>query len=104
MSKTTGAGCTIAYFKSRPGESLLRYYVRYKELLSKCPHHGLPNWYDLYVFYGGLSKENKIELDMAARGSFLDFTITEAWKLLDTMRQTREAWSSDLGDEGGIKM
>ena len=41
---------------------------------------------------------------MASRGSFLDFTITEAWKLLDTMRQTREAWSSDLGDKWGIKI
>ena len=104
MSKTTGARCTIAYFKNRPGESFLRCYVRYKELLRKCPHHGLPNWYVLYVFYGGLNEANKIEIYMASRGSFLDFTITEACKLLDTIRQTREAWSSDLGDKRGIKI
>ena len=41
---------------------------------------------------------------MTSRESFLDFTITEVWKLLDTMRQIREAWSSNLGDEGGIKI
>lgn len=78
--------------------------MRYKELLNKYPHHGLPNWYVLYVFYGGLSEANKNEIGTASRGSFLDFTITEAWKLLDTMRHSREAWSSDLGDEGGIKI
>jgi hypothetical protein len=59
MSKTTGARQTTAYFKNRQGESLLRCYVRYKELISKWLHHGLPNWYVVYVFYGGLSEEIK---------------------------------------------
>jgi hypothetical protein len=28
-------------------------------LISKWLHHGLPNWYVVYVFYGGLSEEIK---------------------------------------------
>jgi hypothetical protein len=71
--------------------------VRYKDFLIKCPHHDLPNWYAIYVFYGVLSDANKNEIDMAYRVSFLDFTITMAWKLLDTIRHNRETWSSDLG-------
>lgn len=86
MSKTTGARHTISYFKNRLGESISR--CIYKELLSKWPHHGIPNWFVLYVFYGGLNEENKNRIGMATRGSFLDLTITEDWKKLDTMRLT----------------
>jgi hypothetical protein len=50
--------------------------MRYKELLNTFPHNGLPNWHVLYVLYGGLSEENKNEIGMASRGSFLYFSIT----------------------------
>lgn len=34
----------------------------------------------------------------------MKFTITEAWKLLDKIRDNRETWSFGIGDEGGLKV
>ena len=34
----------------------------------------------------------------------MDFTITQAWKLLDKLKQTRESWYPDLGDVGEFEI
>ena len=50
-------------WKNRSNEGLVRAYIRFKDLLRLCPHHDLPEWYLLHIFYGGLIEPNKIELD-----------------------------------------
>ena len=54
-------------------------------------------------FYGGLSNENRVELDIMFGGAFMSHTIPQAWKLLDKVRQTRENWYPDLGDVGELE-
>ena len=103
-SKTDGARRVITYFKNRPGESLVRGYIRYRGLIDRCPHHGLPDWYVLYTFYGELNDTNRNEVDLASGGTFMDFTISQAWKMLDKIHHNRETWSFDIGDEGGLKI
>ena len=73
----------ITNFKNRPGESLLNGYVRFRQLLDYCPHHELPPWLVVRTFYGGLSNENRSDLDLASGGVFLKYDIKEAWQLLD---------------------
>ena len=73
-------------------------------MLNHCPHHGLPDWLVLYTFYGGLSDANRNEVDLSSGGAFMDFTISQAWKMLDKIRHNRETWSFDIGDEGGLKI
>ena len=34
----------------------------------------------------------------------MDFTISQAWKMLDKIRHNRETWSFDIGDEGDLKI
>ena len=103
-SKSNGARRTITNFKNRPGEGLVRAYIRFRGLLDRCPHHDLPPWLVLHVFYGGLSDSNRMEVDLASGGSFMDFTITQAWNLLNKIRNNRETWSFNIGDEGGLKV
>ena len=73
-------------------------------MISKCPRHDLPPWYVLHIFYGGLLEANRTELDLAAGGAFMDYSITKAWALLNRIRRNRESWFSDLGSEGGIEI
>ena len=55
----------ITNFKNRPGEGLVKAYIRFQGLLSNYPQHNLPPWYVLRVFYGGLNEGNSTELDLA---------------------------------------
>ncbi|KAF7821995.1 uncharacterized protein G2W53_027450 [Senna tora] len=47
-------------------ESLYEAWERFKDLLRKCPHHGLPKWLQVQTFYNGLSSEIKTSIDAAA--------------------------------------
>ena len=73
-------------------------------MINKCPHHDLPPWYVFHIFYGGLNQDNKKELDLASGGAFMEFTVTQAWELLERIRRKRETWGFDLGGEGGIEV
>jgi hypothetical protein len=64
--KASDGSHLLTNFKNRPRESLIRAYVRFKDLLHKSPHHDLPTWYVLHIFYGGLQEANRTALDLAA--------------------------------------
>ena len=34
----------------------------------------------------------------------MDYSINKAWQLLDKIRRNREAWSFDMGSDGGIEI
>ncbi|KAK9225233.1 hypothetical protein WN943_010274 [Citrus x changshan-huyou] len=46
-------------------ESLYEAWERYKDLLRKCPHHGLPVWLQVQTFYNGLGSNTRIMIDAA---------------------------------------
>jgi hypothetical protein len=81
--KLAGARRTITNFKNRPSEGLVRAYKRYKSMIRKCPHHDLPPWNVLHIFYGGLNQDNKKEIVLTSGRPFMDFTVTQAWELIE---------------------
>ena len=46
----------ISNFRQEPDESLATTYERFKELLRKCPHHGMTEAALVRFFYQGLSR------------------------------------------------
>jgi hypothetical protein len=68
----------ITNFKNRCGESLVRAYLKYKGMVQSCPHHDLPPWYVLHIFYGELDQDNKRELGFLSSGSFMDLNPEQA--------------------------
>ena len=52
LSKSFGVRRLIMTSKNCPNEGLVRAYIRFKDLLNQCPHHNLPEWYLLHIFYG----------------------------------------------------
>lgn len=45
---------TILSFRQFDSESLYEAWESYKDLLRKCPHHGLPLWLQVQTFYNNL--------------------------------------------------
>ena len=66
QKKTADARALIQGFRQRSGESIYEAWERYKEYQRECPHHGIPTYQVLQIFYGGLSPQGKTSLDAGA--------------------------------------
>ena len=60
-------------------------WERYKEMLRKCPHHGMLDWMVITGFYNGLGAQSRPMLDAAAGGALWAKSYTEAYNLIETM-------------------
>ena len=56
----------ITSFRQQKVESLYELWERFRDLLRKCPHHGLPDWLIVQIFYNGLCFSTKTIIDAAA--------------------------------------
>ena len=43
-------------------------WKRFKDLLRRCPHQGLPTWLQVQTFYNGLNHVTEQMIDVAVRG------------------------------------
>ncbi|KAL5580185.1 hypothetical protein UlMin_012627 [Ulmus minor] len=68
----------ITYFQQLEGESLYETWERYKELLRRCPHHGIPFWIQIETFYNGLNAQTRTIVDAASNGALMSKTYNEA--------------------------
>jgi hypothetical protein len=94
----------ILNFRQRPRESLVNAYQRYKFLLNDFPHHKLPEWLVLNLFYGGLQYDSKEELDLASASSFITSKVPEAFEVLEGKLANHEAWGSNEEEEGKVEV
>ncbi|KAJ9556305.1 hypothetical protein OSB04_010919 [Centaurea solstitialis] len=83
----------ISMFSQEPDESVSDAWERYKDLLRKCPHHGIPHCIQLETFYNALSNTDKGMIDATAGGSFTDLTYNNAHALLDKYANNSSEWS-----------
>ena len=56
----------ITSFRQNEDESLFEAWERYKELLRKCPHHGIPICIQMETFYNGLNARTRDMLDASS--------------------------------------
>ncbi|KAJ9547181.1 LOW QUALITY PROTEIN: hypothetical protein OSB04_019724 [Centaurea solstitialis] len=80
-------------FCQEPDESVSDAWDRFKDLLRKCPHHGIPHCIQLETFYNALSNTDKGMIDATAGGSFTDLTYNNAHALLDKNANNSSEWS-----------
>ncbi|KAF7801050.1 uncharacterized protein G2W53_044433 [Senna tora] len=93
--KTAKMRNDITSFVLLDNESLYEAWERFKELLRKCPHHGLPKWLQVQTFYNGLSSEIRKSIDAAAGGALMSKPVDAAYTLLETMSSNNHQWYSD---------
>ncbi|XP_061354022.1 uncharacterized protein LOC133298711 [Gastrolobium bilobum] len=85
----------ISMFQQFDGESLYESWDRFKELLWRCPNHGIPEWIQMETFYYGLNGKTKDIVDASSGGALLDKTYTEAYEILEKMAYNNYQWSTE---------
>ncbi|KAF7808222.1 uncharacterized protein G2W53_034965 [Senna tora] len=95
LGKTAKMRNDITSFVLLDNESLYEAWERFKELLRKCPHHGLPKWLQVQTLYNGLSSEIRTSIDAAAGGALMSKSVDAAYTLLETMSSNNHQWHSD---------
>ncbi|KAK4276049.1 hypothetical protein QN277_019041 [Acacia crassicarpa] len=85
----------ITNFQQKPGESTYDAWDRFKDILRKCPQHGLVNWVQIEEFYKGLDTQTQSIVDASSRGSLLMKSYEEAYNLLERMGMNSHQWQTD---------
>ena len=75
----------ITSFKQSDDESLFEAWERYKELLRKCPHHGIPICIQMETFYNGLNARTRDMLDASSGGALLAQSYNDAYAKIETI-------------------
>ncbi|XP_075077429.1 uncharacterized protein LOC142164140 [Nicotiana tabacum] len=86
-NKTTKQVDEILSFRQKPTETLQETWEKFKGMLVKCPHHGIPNQMLGQRFYMGLADSLKANIDALAGGAFFSKSFREYKVLLDKMAQ-----------------
>ncbi|KAA3483811.1 Retrotransposon gag protein [Gossypium australe] len=69
--------------ESMEDESMYKAWKRFKELLGKCPHQGIPYYIQLESFYNGLNAYMRMVVDASANGALLSKSYKEAYKIME---------------------
>ncbi|GAV83548.1 LOW QUALITY PROTEIN: hypothetical protein CFOL_v3_26994 [Cephalotus follicularis] len=72
----------------------MKAWERYRDLLQKCLHHGLPTWLQVQTFYIGLEAQLRTMIDAAAGRALMSKTHDEAYALLEEIASNNYQWSS----------
>src|SRR5262249_54661330 len=94
-SKTAKLRNDISTYTQMESESLYEAWERYKDLLRRCPHHGLPTWLQVQTFYNGLIHGHKAMIDAAAGGTLNNKTPEAGYELIDEMATNSYQWHVD---------
>ncbi|KAG8501006.1 hypothetical protein CXB51_003044 [Gossypium anomalum] len=82
----------ISSFVQMHLETLYDAWERYKDLLRKCPHYGLPLWLQVQTFHNGLNPSTRLMIDVAAGGTINNKTPEEAYEFIEEMSLNNYQW------------
>ncbi|XP_074373982.1 uncharacterized protein LOC141714358 [Apium graveolens] len=85
MEKTAAIRIALTQFAQQSGESLYQAWERDKEMLKKCPHHGMPDWMVINCFYNGLGAQSRPMLDAASGRALWAKSYEEVYELIEMM-------------------
>ncbi|KAH9762816.1 hypothetical protein KPL70_000947 [Citrus sinensis] len=84
----------ITSFHQLEDESLCDARERFKELLRKCPHHGISCCIQLETFYNGLNPSTRLMVDASTNGALLSKSYNEAYEILERIANNNYQWPS----------
>ncbi|XP_062100995.1 uncharacterized protein LOC133806916 [Humulus lupulus] len=82
----------ITSFQQLDEESLYEAWEGFKELLRKCPHHGIPHCIQLETFYNSLNAHTIMVVDASANGALLVKSYNEAYEILERISNNNYQW------------
>ncbi|KAJ9566409.1 hypothetical protein OSB04_002375 [Centaurea solstitialis] len=83
----------ICTFRQDDDEAVPTAWERFKELLRKCPHHGIPYCIQLETFYNGLNYPARQMLDATAGGAFTASSYNEGYNILEKISNNNGHWA-----------
>ncbi|XP_062100162.1 uncharacterized protein LOC133806042 [Humulus lupulus] len=86
--------------RDKDEESLLEAWERFKELLRRCPHHGIPHCIQMDTFYNGLNAHTRMVVDASANGAFLAKSYNEAYEILERIANNNYQWPTNRTSSG----
>ncbi|XP_022926214.1 uncharacterized protein LOC111433394 [Cucurbita moschata] len=90
----------IVVFQQFEDDTLSEAWERFKEMLRKCPHHGLPHCIQMETFYNGLNIATKQVVDASANGAILSKTYNEAYEILERIASNNCQWADVRSNPG----
>ncbi|XP_062103914.1 uncharacterized protein LOC133815042 [Humulus lupulus] len=94
-SKTSQLRAEITQFRQMDFEQLYEAWDRFKEMLRKCPQHGIEDWFQVQLFYNRLNGPTRSHIDATSGGTILSKTPTEALILFEDMSMNSCQWHSE---------
>ncbi|KAE9467465.1 hypothetical protein C3L33_00630, partial [Rhododendron williamsianum] len=90
----------VQSYKQKEGESFLRCWERFKDLLLSLPYHGFVKHQLVSFFYLGLNIVTTQQIEFICKEKyFLDKSSDDVWDFLDELAEKYQSWEpSDLGD------
>ncbi|KAK5776623.1 hypothetical protein PVK06_044583 [Gossypium arboreum] len=73
-------------------DTLYDAWERYKDLLRRCPHHGLALWLQVQTFYNGVNPSTRQMIDAAAGGTINNKTPEEAYEFIEEISLNNYQW------------
>nr|XP_027076932.1 uncharacterized protein LOC113700667 [Coffea arabica] len=84
----------ICEIKQYPGESLYKYWERFKKLCIKCPQHQISEQLLIQYFYEGFLFRDMSIIDAASGGALVNKTPREAWELIEGMTENSQQFGT----------
>ncbi|GJR78509.1 DNA-directed DNA polymerase [Tanacetum coccineum] len=94
ISKTAAIRNKIKSFRQIPGEQFHEAFNRLKELLRTCPHHDIPKWELVKVFYDGLDYQNQQFVMATSGGTFFSRPMEEEWEFFEKLSKGSKTQAS----------
>ncbi|XP_022849934.1 uncharacterized protein LOC111372029 [Olea europaea var. sylvestris] len=94
-AKITKLKYDISIFRQEETESFDEAWNRFKNMLRKCPHHGISKGLQVQYFYAGLLPSYKSMVDSSSNGSLSTKIIDEALELFERVATTTAMWASE---------
>ena len=84
----------ITSFYQLEDESLYDAWERFKELLRRCSHHGIPCYIQMETFYNALNPSTRLMVDDLAKWALLSKSYNEACEILERITNNNYQWPS----------
>nr|GFA20200.1 hypothetical protein [Tanacetum cinerariifolium] len=94
ISKTAAIRNKIKSFCQIPGEQFHEAFSILKELLRTFPHHDVPKWELVKVFYDGLDYHNQQFVMATSGGTFFSRPMDEEWEFFEKLSKGSKTQAS----------
>ena len=92
--KTTKITNEINQFHQKENESFWKYFDRFKNLLSQCPHHGIEKWRLCKIVYEALVSQTTALLESMCQGKFMEKDEDQGWEFFEDLAEKTMLWES----------